>query len=135
IKTEERTSEMIKAEEKVSDKIAALDFQEEEPLELSSESDSKIEIEISGEKVSSSELSFKILNYDTDFIYRVDFGNGSGKIVGEKFSYTYEEIGSYQVKITAYGKNNKKKKFQQKIEINPFGNALNMLMKSTKNLA
>ncbi|MEL6254662.1 MAG: PKD domain-containing protein [Bacteroidota bacterium] len=119
---------------KESEKINVVDFQKGEEILVPPYND-QIQLEVKGEKLSESELSFEILNYDPGYIYRVDFGNGEGKIVKKSFTYKYSKGGSYNLRVTAYGKNNQKKKYNIQLDINPWENALNMLLKAPKSLA
>jgi len=128
------SSQEIKQKENDAEKINVVDFQEEEEIVVPPYND-KIQLEVKGDKLSESELSFEIVNYDPSFIYRVDFGNGEGKIVKGSFTYKYVKEGSYNLRVTAYGKNNQKKKYNIQLDINPWENALNMLLKAPKSLA
>lgn len=96
---------------------------EEELVPVTEKVDQSIKIEIRGSQQSVSELEFRILNFDPSFIYRVDFGNGEGKRVKESFTYSYNEAGLFEVKITAYGKDNSKKKVVQTLDIKPWEHA------------
>ncbi|MDW3649716.1 MAG: PKD domain-containing protein [Bacteroidia bacterium] len=128
------SEEGIQEKKNETEKINVVDFQKEEEIIVPPYNDA-IKLEIKGDQLSESELKFEILNYDPSFIYRVDFGNGEGKIVKESFSYKYEKGGSYNLRVTAYGKNNQKKKYNIQLDINPWENALNMLLKAPKSLA
>jgi hypothetical protein len=80
-------------------------------------------LEITGDQLTVSKLEFHILNYDPEYIYRVDFGNGEGMRVDETFSYSYMKPGYFELKITAYGKNNSKKKYKEMLQIKPWEHA------------
>lgn len=95
----------------------------EKDLPINTETSQPIQVEISGNLLTVTELKFQILNFDPNYIYRVDFGNGEGKRVSETFTYSYDEPGFFELKITAYGKDNSKRKCKQTLDIRPWEHA------------
>lgn len=109
-------------EEAADDKVNLLQVEETQIPVLEAESAS-ISLEVTGEQVTVSQLEFRILNFDPEYIYRVDFGNGEGKRIQETFSYSYMEPGLFDLKIMAYGKDKSKKKLVKQLEIKPWQNS------------
>jgi len=103
-----------------SDKLNSMNVSEAVDIPKPVENLPDIELEITGDLVSVSKLSFHIVNFNPDYIYRVDFGNGEGKRVMETFNYSYIEPGFFELKITAYGKNKSKKKYKKVLDIKPW---------------
>ncbi len=57
------------------------------------------DLRIAGNNRAGEALTFDIDNYDPNFQYELNLGNGETRNIGKRFSYTYESPGTYRISI------------------------------------